>query len=116
MTEQYNTPLVMMPGEMDGIIEDIIAEAEQFTNNCATTFKKLLKITDQLKYDWRSLWSAFGTSKEGWSHYQQLRLFTLQQVKTFHDDFVATNGAPIQQVITYCLLMPALNVSLVTKT
>ncbi|KGJ96330.1 aspartyl/asparaginyl beta-hydroxylase domain-containing protein [Colwellia psychrerythraea] len=111
-TEKFNTPLVMTPGEMDGLINDVFNDALTVKTNRGSDIKLLKEITDQLKYDWRSLWSFYGESEAGWPNYQKLRMFILKQVNTFASDFVAGNSAPIKEIFIYCILMPALNVEM----
>lgn len=114
-TEKFNTPLVMTPGEMDGLVSDVINEALNVKTNKNNDIELLQKIGKQLKYDWRSLWALYGESEAGWPHYQQLRMSILNQVKTFENSFIASNDAPIKQIFIYCVLMAALNVQLVNK-
>jgi hypothetical protein len=111
-TEQFNAPLVMSPGEMDGLINDVIAEAENVKTNRENDIKLLKNIGDQLKYDWRSLWALYGDKEIGWPKFQQLRTNSLNKIKTLENDFIADNEAPITQIFMYCILMPALNVEI----
>jgi len=115
ITEKFNTPLVMPPGEMDGLISDVIWEAENVRTNKASDLELFTKLSTQLKYDWRSLWSIYGENELGWQHYQKLRVSILNQIKTFNNDFIADNDAPIKQIFIYCVLMPSLNVELANK-
>lgn len=114
-TEQFNTPLVMVPGEMDGLIQDVINEASNVQSNKTSDIVLLNKIASHLKYDWRSLWSLYGETEAGWPHYQQLRKLILTQINIFNNDFIASNDAPIKQIFLYCILMPALNIELSNK-
>ena len=114
-TENFNTPLVMTPGEMDGLINDVLGEAANVKTNKISDIALLKKLSDQLKYDWRSLWSLYGEGEAGWQYYQQLRVSILDQMKPLSSDFIASNDAPIKQIFLYCVLMPALNVELANK-
>ncbi len=114
-TEKFNTPLVMTPGEMDGLVNDVINEALCVETNSDKDMSLLKTIGDQLKYDWRSLWALYGETEAGWPHYQNLRMSILNQVKTFNSEFIANNDAPIKQIFIYCVLMPALNIGLANQ-
>lgn len=114
-TEKFNSPLVMTPGEMDGLINDVINEASTVKINRDNDITSLKAICEQLKYDWRSLWSFYGETEVGWPHYQKLRVFILNKIKSLPDDFIAGNTAPIKQIFIYCILMPALNIELANQ-
>ena len=112
LTEQYNSPLVMCAGEIDGVVADIINEMKTVPANKSNEINKVVQILNNFKQDWRQLWSLFGISTNGWPHYQQLRTGVMAKSQQFDPNLVATNGVPIADVIQYCLLMPALNVAL----
>lgn len=109
LTEQYNAPLVMHPGEVDALIEDIIQDMRAHAGNPepgASDFEKMLKT---FRSDWRRLWSLYGQSSEGWSHYNRLiKGVRLPSVKLK----LASNQGSAMRTFAARVLNAALNVSL----
>ena len=71
LTEKFNAPLVMHPGEIDALILDIIYDMRAFRGNPGPQAQALEKTMHDFRFEWRRLWSLYGQSEEGWPHYEK---------------------------------------------
>lgn len=72
LTENYNAPLVMHPGEIDALIMDIIHDMRAFRGNPVQITQAFEQSLHEFRLEWRRIWSLYGQSREGWSHYENL--------------------------------------------
>lgn len=72
LTENYNAPLVMAPGEVDALITDIVYDMRAFRGNPGPPAQAFETTMHEFRLEWRRLWSLYGQSKEGWPHYDKL--------------------------------------------
>jgi len=71
-TENYNAPVVMSPGELDYLCLDIIQDASDNDENNTTELGLFIKHINEFRFNWRSIWSQFGSTEQGWSRYKAL--------------------------------------------
>ena len=74
LTEQYNTPVVMPPAEVETLLRDLsqdlaVTENTPAAFESADDFRKLLL---EFCEDWRHCWSQFADSPAGWPRYRAL--------------------------------------------
>lgn len=72
LTEQYNAPLVMPPGEIDALVADIVYDMRAYHGNHGPSAQYFERIMQVFRLEWRRLWSLYGQSREGWMHYENL--------------------------------------------
>ena len=72
LTEKYNAPLVMHPGEIDALVSDIVGDMRACQENRAPAAQAFERALQEFRFEWRRLWSLYGQSREGWSHYENL--------------------------------------------
>lgn len=72
LTEKYNAPLVMHPGEIDALIADIVHDLRACTANAVPAARAFQKTLQDFRLEWRRLWSLYGQSRAGWVHYDKL--------------------------------------------
>jgi hypothetical protein len=72
MTERYNAPLVMHPGEVDALVQDIIFDMRAHQGNDRQSAMQFEMVLQDFRCEWRRLWSLYGQSSEGWGHYDSL--------------------------------------------
>ena len=72
LTENYNSPLVMHPGEVDALIVDIVSDMRACQSNLTPLAQAFEKTLHDFRREWRRLWSLYGQSEEGWIHYEHL--------------------------------------------
>ena len=79
--ERAKLPPVMPPGDVDIALQDIIddLDPDSASEDISTPFVQLLQAH---RRNWRSLWTVYGASKEGWSHYRSLNQHTLGETQT----------------------------------
>lgn len=69
LTEKYNAAPVKSPGEVDGMVDELIAD---YRREPANKVEAIVEYTHQLKRfcrDWRMLFSLYGYEREGAQHY-----------------------------------------------
>ena len=71
-TENYNVAPVMSPGEVDGLVEELVRDFSANGENDPTLVAKYRDLLQEFSYDWRAVWHSFGPHRDGWPHYRQL--------------------------------------------
>lgn len=109
LTEQFNAPLVMHPGEVDALTIDIAMDLRAHkTNNPQVSMAFEIMLQDFRK-EWRYLWSLYGESEEGWPHFQNL----INSVRLPSSQLLlASNGGSAIRTFSARVLNAALNESL----
>jgi hypothetical protein len=109
LTEKYNAPLVMHPGEIDALIQDIVVDMRACTSNPQASAIEFENMLQTFRHDWRCLWSLYGQSREGWNHYENLiKAVRLPRVNLK----LASNQGSAMRTFSARVLNAALNVSL----
>lgn len=72
LTEQYNAPLVMHPGEVDALVMDIIVDMRAHPGNHPRSMHEFEMMLQNFRWEWRRLWSLYGETRDGWPHYEKL--------------------------------------------
>lgn len=109
ITENYNAPLVMNPGEVDAIIAEILADMRACQGNSAQAANFFEKSMFEFRLEWRRIWLLYGPSREGWVHYQAL----LDRVQLPRAGLtLASNGASPVHAFGAKILASALCISL----
>ena len=109
LTEQYNAPLVMHPGEIDALTMDIVSDMKAYQGNPESAMHTFEKSVRDFRYDWRRLWSLYGQSREGWRHFEAL----IRGVQLPSEQLrMASNEGPATFAFRARILTAALNVSL----
>ena len=109
LTEQYNAPLVMHPGEIDALTADIIYDMRGVRENHGPAMLDFEKTLQNFRCEWRRLWSLYGQSREGWAYYEKLiQNVRLPQVQLR----LASNQGSATHTFSARVLAAALNVAL----
>ncbi len=109
LTEKYNSPLVMHPGEMDALIMDILYDLRACDANPVQAARQMQKTLQDFRLEWRRLWSLYGESREGWQHFDTLiRGVRLPEEKLL----LASNGGSATYTFQARVLAAALSVPL----
>ncbi|GGW74039.1 aspartyl/asparaginyl beta-hydroxylase domain-containing protein [Alteromonas halophila] len=109
-TETFNTPLVMTPGEMDGMAQELFAELHQGKGNAQQDVSAFIQRVEQFCQDWRVLWAQYGMSEAGWPHYHLLRETAYASVREYENRLTLGNGTQAPRMYLFCMIDPALNV------
>ena len=113
-TEKYNAPLVMSPGEMEGLAYELFDELDRSPNNSAEDAAEFRKIVRGFCQDWRVLWTQFGLTEAGWPHYHNCRNRAFESVRKFDTRLKLANGTQAPRMFLFCMIDPALNVEVKT--
>lgn len=109
LTENYNAPLVMHPGEIDALTVDIIYDMRAHRGNLAPPAQAFERTMHEFRLEWRRLWSLYGQSEEGWIHYENL----IRNVQLPHERLLlASNQGSAGHTFGARVLAAALSVSL----
>ena len=109
LTENYNAPLVMHPGEIDALTIDIIHDMQACPSNPGPPMRAFERTMHEFRQDWRRLWSLYGQSEKGWIHYENLiRHIQLPRAHLM----LASNQGSAAHTFGARVLMAALSVSL----
>jgi hypothetical protein len=109
LTEQFNAPLVMHPGEIDALILDLVNDMKAYPANPQAAMNAFEQAVQGFRYDWRRLWSLYGQSRDGWSHYDHL----LKSIQLPRENLlVASNQGSAAHIFLVRIFRAALNVSI----
>jgi len=109
LTEQFNAPLVMHPGEIDALVQDIVFDMRAHNGNDRQSAIQFEVMLQNFRCTWRRLWSLYGQTSEGWPHYENLiNSIRLPSTKLL---LSSNNGSAIR-TFSARVLNAALNVSL----
>jgi len=109
LTEQFNAPLVMQPGEIDALITDLIVDMRGFRGNHPAAVNEFERALQHFRCEWRRLWSLYGPHEEGWPHYEQV----IKNVRIPQTQLIlASNLGSANHTFRARVLTAALNVNL----
>lgn len=92
MLEKYNSTPVLSPGEIDGLVEDIIYEMRNYQTNDSTQVEVLAKQMHRFCQDWRMIFSVFGYEEKGRPQYLTLMKKTKETLSQLPFDVQVKNG------------------------
>ena len=107
LTEQYNTPAVMSPSEVEILCEDLLSDmdaaADQNHPPLADRFRHMVRAMIQ---DWRKLWTLYGPAQQGRGAFEQRRNQVLRELGSFDRPLVlASNGRTAQNILLARVLL-----------
>jgi hypothetical protein len=109
LTEQFNAPLVMHPGEIDALVQDIVFDMRAHQANDRQSAIQFELMLQNFRCEWRRLWSLHGQTSEGWPQYENLiNSIRLPSTKLL---LSSNNGSAIR-TFSARVLSAALNISL----
>ena len=71
-TEKYNIAPVMSPGEVDALVQGVVADFMCHPDNDTALAASYRDFLNDFASDWREVWHLHGYQPSGWPHYQQL--------------------------------------------
>ena len=92
LLEKYNITPVLSPGEVDGLVEDIIYEMRDNQANEAAKVEALAKQMFRFCQDWRMIYSIFGYEEKGIPQYLRLLKSTRETLSKMPCDVQVKNG------------------------
>ena len=107
--ERYNIAPVMAPGELDALVQGLIADFEQFKDNDPELVDSYRQLLTDFAKDWRELWHLYGYRREGWPEYQALidktsgRLHPDRKALLTASNRIAVNPIIVQRILRSAL-------------
>ncbi|MDH4315020.1 MAG: aspartyl/asparaginyl beta-hydroxylase domain-containing protein [Gammaproteobacteria bacterium] len=109
LTERFNAPLVMHPGELDALITDIVFDMRALPTNPGPALLEFEMSLQEFRFEWRRTWLLFGQSQQGWPHFEKL----IREVRIPHEQILlASNHGSATHTFRARVLAAALNTSL----
>ena len=112
MLEQFNTLDVMHPGEMELLTEDLVADllASTGSPNSEELTRQFTSAVRGFYQDWKGIWCVFGSTRAGWSLYENRRDRLLAELQAIRQPLVlASNGLIAQRVMLARVLVACVN-------
>lgn len=111
MTERYNTAPIMAPGELDGLIADLVQDFSASSLNDPKLVQHYRMMLSDFAKDWRVVWHRYGYTSDGWRHYQEL-IHAVRE--NMHPDpralVTSSNEIGVNPIIVQRILRPALSI------
>ncbi len=109
LTEKYNATPVKSPGEVDGLIEDLIGDDQMARDNDPVVIAEYTRQLKRFARDWRMLFSLFGYEAAGQEHYRGLINAAAAALSEYPGSLkVASNGQDVRSVFYHRVLDAAL--------
>jgi hypothetical protein len=99
LLEKYNLTPVLSPGEVDGLIEDLIHEMRNSEANDATQVEALAKHMLWFCKDWRMIFSVYGYEEKGRQQYFVLLKKTKDVMSRIPFDVQLKNGQSAKTIL-----------------
>jgi hypothetical protein len=99
LLERYNLTPVLSPGEVEGLVEDIVYDIRDNQVNDAKKVEALAKKMFRFCNDWRMIFSIFGYEKKGTSQYLTLLKNTKTALSQLPFDVYLKNGQPSKTIL-----------------
>ena len=109
-TERFNTAPVMAPGEVDGLVAELVREFEGHPGNDAALVERYRNLLADFCKDWRETWHCHGFRQSGWPRYREV-IDTLQGQLHANPRALLTrsNEVGVNPIIVQRILRPALS-------
>ena len=72
VTEKYNAPDVMSPGELDALTADILQDLYATQGQNKEAVARFAYLVRQFCREWRTAWALYGRGAQGWPRYRAL--------------------------------------------
>lgn len=111
-TEKYNVTPIKSPGEVDGLVNDLIQDYEAEPSNSPERVREYTRHLQRFARDWRMLFSLYGYEREGQSQYGGLIDASAQALRGYpHTIVTASNGQDVRSIFFHRVLDAALEPS-----
>lgn len=99
LLEKYNLTPVLSPGEVEGLVEDIIYEMRDYQANEPEKVEALAKQMFRFCQDWRMIFSIFGYEEKGIPEYLNLLRSTKDTLSRMPFDVQVKNGQQSKTIL-----------------
>lgn len=111
-TEKNNYQIIMSPGEVELLVNDLIADIQLCNMSSESTKEQFNRLLNNFVSDWRELWFLYGEDKAGWPLFHRLRNEVLKKVSQYDKDIVIDNGTSAVKILAQLIIGPSMNVEL----
>lgn len=115
-TEKNNYQIIMSPGEVELLVNDLITDVQSCNQNSESTKAQFAKLLKHFVSDWRELWFLYGEDKTGWPLFHRLRNEVLKQASQFDKNIFIKNGTSAVKILAQLIIGPSMNVELALPT
>ncbi len=106
--EQFNTPDVMHPAEVELLSEDLITDLlASGDRNPAELVERFNSAVRAFCQDWRALWALYGEEQQSWDHYQQKRDDLMQQLLAIRKPLMLASNERVAQKVMFSRVLVA---------
>lgn len=105
-TEQFTHPVIMSPGELDGLTAEILSE---LGDGDAAAIEAFTQLVNEFRWYWRSVWLMYGPTEQGWKQFQAIIGSTRARLNDFPELSLRSNGTSAASILTAWVLNAALD-------
>lgn len=106
--EQFNTPDVMHPAEVELLSEDLISDLlASGERNPAQQVERFVQVVRAFCQDWKALWAMHGDDEKAWNHYQQKRDELMQQLLAIRQPLLVSSNDRVAQKVMFSRVLVA---------
>jgi len=106
--EQFNTPDVMHPAEVELLSEDLIADLlASGERNPVEQVEQFISAVRAFCQDWKGLWALYGDDREAWNVYQSKRDHLMQQLLAIRKPLTVASNERVAQKVMYSRVLVA---------
>jgi len=105
-TEQFTHPMIMSPGELDGLTTELLSELVPGED---AAIKDFIQLVNEFRWYWRSVWLVYGPTDQGWKQFQAIIESTRARLTDLPDLFLRSNGTSAATVLNAWVLNAALD-------
>jgi hypothetical protein len=114
--EQYNQTDIMPPAELNLALREMIVDLRADHKHDPFQCGEFVRVLDDLRYDWQSLWVRYGPDESAWPHYRELLTRARARMATFPRTLTLKSTAyPVQDaveaILAACLNTPQSDVA-----
>jgi hypothetical protein len=100
-TERYNTTPIKSPGEVDGLIAELLSDIDHDSGS-AELIVRYTHAFEDFRHDWRALFLQYGYETDAVAKYNTLINNSAQQISAIEGDVLTrSNGQPVRSVFFF---------------
>lgn len=115
-TEKNNYQIIMSPGEVELLVNDLITDVQSCNQSTESTKAQFAKLLNNFVSDWRELWFLHGEDKTGWPLFHRLRNEVMKQASQYDKNIFIKNGTSAVKILAQLIIGPSMNVELALPT
>lgn len=102
LTERYNTTPIKSPGEVDGLVAELLADVDHSSTDKPGLANRYRQAFNNFRHDWRALFLRYGYEQQGIEKYNALLNDNARKISAIDGDILTlSNGQPVRNVFFY---------------